>query len=132
MITIDDLEMMLNEIADELPKDFQEEIYKKLNGGVIISPYSKIHPESDASLNLYILGEYHYQPLGLGRYIVIYYGSFIRVHAHTPPKQQKEALRDILLHEITHHFESLAGDRSLEKQDAQDIAKYKFRIKRSN
>jgi len=116
---------MLDEIADGLP----EELLRELNGGVILLPDTKIHPESAGAASLYIMGEYHYQPLGLGRYITIYYGSFIRVYAHTQPAQQKEALKKILFHEILHHLESLAGDRSLEKKDAQDIAKYKERQK---
>ena len=126
MITYNELGAMLDDIANELPED----LYRELNGGVILLPESKLHPQSDSINKLYIMGEYHYQPLGLGRYITIYYGSFIRVHAHNSPKEQKEELRKIVFHEFLHHLESLAGDRSLEIKDAHDLIKYKEKYNR--
>ena len=126
MITYNELGEMLDEIADELPED----LYRELNGGVILLPESKVHPESDSTNKLYIMGEYHYQSLGLGRYITIYYGSFIRVYAHKSPEKQKEELRRIVFHEFLHHLESLAGERSLEIKDAHDLIKYKEKHKR--
>ena len=124
MISYDEVGMMLDEVAREMPED----LYIELNGGVILLPDIKIHPESSGTNNLYILGEYHNQPLGLGRYITIYYGSFIRVYGYSTPERQKDELRRVVYHEFQHHLESLAGDRSLEVQDAIDIAKYKRRF----
>ena len=121
MITYDELGAMLDEIAGELPED----LYRELNGGVILLPDVKIHPQSDDANKLYILGEYNYQPMGLGRYITIYYGSFIRVHGHSNPARQKEQLRKTVFHEFLHHLESLAGERELEIKDAVDLQKYK-------
>ena len=121
MITIDEMMDQLDEIYDELPPDF----LKELNGGVILSPDIKKHPASDESHPLFILGEYHHQPRGLGRYIVIYYGSFAKTFAYLNPKQMQEKLRKTLLHEFTHHLESLAGERGLEIEDAQKLAQYK-------
>jgi len=74
---------------------------------------------------LYILGHYHVQPHGLGRYVSIYYGSLIRAYGWMPPEQFKGQIKSTLHHELTHHLESLAGDKSLEVQDAIDRAKYK-------
>jgi len=126
MLTIDEFGEMLNEIADELP----EELFKELNGGVVLVEHSKIHPESDHINKLYIMGEYHHQPLGLGRYIVIYFGSFVNVYTHKTREQLKEELKRVVNHEFLHHLESLAGERGLEIKDAHDIAKYKLRYRR--
>ena len=129
MITFDEVGSMLDDIAEEIPKDF----FKELNGGISLLPTSKIHAQSAEARDLYILGEYHNDRKGrggLGRYIVIYYGSFIRVYAHLQPEQQKNELRRILLHEFTHHLESLAGERGLEIKDAQKLEEYKRRFAR--
>ena len=125
MITIDELGIMLDDISKDIPDD----LFRELNGGVILLPDTKIHPESDSINELYILGEYHSQPLGLGRYIAIYYGSFIKVHGYKKSENQKEELRKIVYHEFLHHLESLAGERSLEIKDSQDLLKYKQRLK---
>ena len=121
MISYDEAGVMLDEIAGEIP----DEIFKGLNGGVILLPDTKLHPESNGRENLYILGEYHNDPMGLGRYITIFFGSFVRVYGFCDPVRQKDELRKIVFHEFTHHLESLAGDRSLEVQDAIDLDKYK-------
>ena len=44
-----------------------------------------------------------------------------------PPRRQKEELRNVLIHEFTHHLESLVGERDLEIEDARELAKYKQR-----
>lgn len=118
MISIDEMEVMLDKIAKELPEDF----YKNLNGGILLLPETRQHPKDKAD-DLYILGEYHRDGL-LGRYIAIYYGSFIQVYGNLPNDQLKEKLKKTLKHEFRHHLESQAGDKSLEIQDATDIEKY--------
>ena len=128
-ITFEEVGTMLDDIAEEIPKEF----YRELNGGVFLLPETKMHPESakNTADNLYILGEYHNDRKGmggLGRYIVIYYGSFIKLYACLRPEQQKEHLRRVLIHEFTHHLESLAGERGLEIKDAQRINEYKKRF----
>ena len=127
MVTFDEVGAMLDDIAEEIPGDF----YRELNGGIILLPEVKYHPESHTSGSLYIMGEYHNDRQGmggLGRYIAIYYGSFMRVYAHTRPERQKEELRRILLHEFTHHLESLAGEHGLAEKDARELEKYKRRF----
>jgi len=124
MISYDELGKLLDEIADELPED----LYRELNGGMVLLPDIKLHPESNETDNLYILGQYHNQPLGLGRYITIYYGSLMRVYPNHSPASLKEELRKVVFHEFFHHLESLAGERSLEIKDAEDLAKYKLRF----
>lgn len=126
MISFDEVGIILDDIAAELPEDF----YRDLNGGIILSPEIKTHSESNEPNYLYILGEYHNEQRGLGRYIIIYYGSFIKLYPYLQPDQQRERLRKVLLHEFTHHLESLAGERGLEIKDRIDLEKYKKRFKR--
>lgn len=118
MISLDEMEDMLDEIATELPK----EIYKHLNGGIILLPDTKRNPLGRNN-DLYIMGEYRIDG-SMGRYITIYYGSFMRVFEDLPKELLKEQLAHTLKHEFTHHLESLAGERGLEVKDAQYMADY--------
>ena len=122
---------MLDDIAKDMPGDF----YKELNGGIFLSPDTKLHPENQGDTaepeNLYILGEYHNDRTGyggLGRYIAIYYGSFAALYGNVSQARQKKELRRVLIHEFTHHMESLAGEYELEIKDAVQIEKYKRRF----
>lgn len=118
MISIKDVESMLEELADEFPSDF----YKDLNGGIILMPEVKKNTVHDTD-DLYILGEYH-RSGNLGRFITIYYGSFIHVYKHLSNKEFKKQLKATLKHEFRHHLESLAGERDLEIEDARYIAEH--------
>ncbi len=115
---------MLEEAAEQIPK----ELYKDLNGGIILLPEAKLHHNHIAN-DLYILGEYH-RNRAMGRYIAIYYGSFKQVSRHLSHAQLKKKLAHTLKHEFTHHIESLAGDHDLEIEDERNIAKYLSRHSR--
>ncbi|HAE62394.1 MAG TPA: hypothetical protein DCG38_08695 [Eubacteriaceae bacterium] len=118
MISIDEMEEMLNEIAEKFPK----ELFKELNGGILLLPAAK---ENEHSLNhdLFILGEYH-RGGTMGRYINIYYGSFMKVYGRISKAGLKKRLEDTLKHEFIHHLESLAGERALEIEDREFMEKY--------
>jgi len=116
--TIDDVEYILNQIADEIPDEF----FKHLNGGIILLDESKPHPQSTG--DLWILGEYHSRH-DMGRYICLYFGSFKRLYPRVPEPVLREKLRETLLHEFTHHLESLAGERGLEITDQIRINEYR-------
>lgn len=118
MISIAEMELMLDELATEFPC----ELYKELNGGIILLPEKKQNKDHNTN-DLYILGEYH-RGGNLGRFISIYYGSFSRVFGHLSKEQLKKQLKSTLKHEFRHHMESLAGERDLEIEDAQYIAEY--------
>jgi hypothetical protein len=124
MITIVQAEKILSELTDELPEIF----FKELSGGVILLPETKRSPVKGAD-GLYILGEYH-RNINLGRYIVIYYGSFRRVHGSLQYEDYKNELRKVLRHEFRHHMESLAGERGLEVEDAKFIRDYLNKTKK--
>ncbi|MDL2252497.1 metallopeptidase family protein [Ruminococcaceae bacterium OttesenSCG-928-I18] len=102
----------LDEVADGIP----EGIFKELNGGIVLLPDICISPHAHGG-DLFTLGMYHYEPYGMGRYITIYYGSFVQVYGRRPLPEQKEGLKEVLYHELTHHIESLAGVRDLEVKD---------------
>ncbi len=119
MLSFEQAEQALTTIADELPP----EIYKHLNGGVFLLPDCKLHPQSQ-SAPLYIEGEYHYQPNGMGRYIAIYYGSLQHTQAHMPDESMLRRLKEVLYHELTHHLENLCGERALEREDARHMRSY--------
>jgi len=112
MLTIEETQTILDELIEELPP----EIFNGLNCGVALIPDTTYDENG-----LLILGQYHVQPHGLGRYVTIHYGSIFAAHGHLSPEHFREKIKYVLHHELTHHLESLAGDKSLEKQDALDI-----------
>lgn len=117
--TIDQVHEMLENVIDEVPQAF----FKDLSGGVILVEHAKKHRESHPDVPLYILGEYHRGQIG--RQILLYYGSFKAAHGHLSPGRLQEKLKETLLHEFTHHLESLAGERGLEKKDATRLHRYR-------
>ncbi|WP_283675033.1 metallopeptidase family protein [Butyricicoccus sp. Marseille-Q5471] len=124
MISIDEFEDLLDEIAQEIPPVFFEE----LNGGILVDPGHPCHPES-VDGNLYIMGEYRVHP-AMGKYIVIYYGSFRMAYSELPLAELRGEMRRVLLHEFRHHVEGRAGLRDLEIFDAEQIAGYKAEHKK--
>lgn len=108
---------MLDEIADSLP----QELYRELNGGIVVVPEFKIHNKA-VDNDLYIMGEYHRD--SLGKYVIIYYGSFERVYPSIGKEELREQLKKTLVHEIRHHNEYLAGYRDLEVYDEDRINDY--------
>ena len=126
-MTFEEVGGILDEIADEIPQEF----YKNLNGGILLLPEAHQNP-GDAEHNLYVLGEYVRNQMG--RYIIIYYGSFAALFEHDPPERIRKELKETLLHEFTHHVESLAGVHDLEIKDEVKMARLRapqrYRIRR--
>jgi len=120
MLSIDEINELLDEIAEELPA----EIFRDLNGGVSLLPDTKLSEYSHDG-DLYTLGEYCRDQMG--RYINIYYGSLCAVYPNAPRAKMRKRLKELLAHELTHHLESLAGERDLEIQDEIDLHEYKRR-----
>ena len=84
MVSQEEFLEMLEKIADEMPREF----FQELNSGILLMPEAKIHPDSDPRKLLWIMGEYRISPT-LGRSICIYYGSFEKLHGDL----DKEALQ---------------------------------------
>lgn len=124
MIELERFEEMVYEITDTLPEDF----FRELPGGVMVRPQSRLHPAA-VDGDLFILGEYR-RDRHLGRFIVLYYGSFLRCFPSLEPEGMRERIRKVILHEFRHHLESLAGERDLEIEDEIEISRYKYRKER--
>lgn len=112
MVTFEEAASMLDEAVDELP----QEIFDKLNGGVNLIPSRRTDEHGLLVMGMYIVDQ-------MGRHVEIYYGSFKERYRNAPPERWKRELTKTLKHELTHHIESLAYDRSLEKWDAEHVAK---------
>ena len=104
----------VNDILDEAYSEFPEVLFQELNGGILLLEEAK--PDVEAGQDIYIMGEYCVDEMG--RYINIYYGSFAALLADEPRSVWEDELRVTLRHELTHHVEGLAGDRSLEYKDS--------------
>ena len=122
MMTIDEMQDVLDGLAEELPEVF----YKELNGGIVLLPDAKSSEYSRkgaSGTDLYTLGEYHHGG-AMGNYIKIYYGSFERLFGYLSDEDMKRELRHTLRHEFRHHIETLAGDKGLIKEDESFLRDY--------
>lgn len=115
---IDRVHDILDQIAETLPKEF----FDRLNEGVVLLPQHKMHPKSRRDRRLYVMGEYHKSITG--SHIRIYYGSFKRVFGSIDEESLRDHLRHTLLHEFTHHLETLAGERGLIIKDQEQLREY--------
>ena len=106
MLSFEEAGRVLDEAVEALP----EGIFDDLNGGVNLLPEEKLGKDGR-----YILGLYHND--AMGRYVEIFYGSFLKVFPDAADAEFAEELRKTLRHELTHHVESKAGDRTLERWD---------------
>ena len=104
VLSFDEVGEILDEIAEKLP----EGMFRALNGGVLLLEDEVPDPDN-----------------GPGRYINIYYGSFAALFFDEPREVWEEELDTTLRHELTHHVESLAGERSLELKDEAFLETYK-------
>ncbi|MDD6225426.1 MAG: metallopeptidase family protein [bacterium] len=117
MLTFEECGEMLDDIVDEMPR----ELFRELNGGVILMPQSKLHPCA-VNNDLYILGEYRRD--NLGKYIAVFYGSVATVYGNLPKEEIRTHLTKIMHHEVRHHNEYLAGCDDLGLYDKQQIQDY--------
>ena len=106
MISIDEMRVLVDEIREEIPED----AFKYLIGLNIID-------ESKYKPNLgYVLGEYK-RDMIMGRHILLYYGSIITLYGYKDIDDLRYEIKKVIIHELTHHVESLLGVNDLELQD---------------
>lgn len=120
MISEEEFLEMLDDIADEIPREF----FTELNNGILLILEAKLHPASDPWNPLWVLGQYRVSPT-LGRSIYIYYGSFERLYGDSDIEVLRKKVRHTVLHEFQHHLESLAGEHDLDLEDQRRMASYK-------
>lgn len=109
------------DILDRLVEEYPEELFQDLNGGVLLLEEELADP--DAGEDVYIMGEYCWDEMG--RYIYLYYGSFVALLSEEDESVWEEELRITLRHELTHHVEGLAGERSLEHKDSEQLQAFR-------
>ncbi len=102
-------------ILDEECEKLPGEVFRELNGGVNLQPDVRRSPDG-----LYTMGLYHNDVMG--RWIEIFYGSMRAVQPDCDEDALRAMLSETLRHELTHHLENMAGDRSLERWDEQHRA----------
>ena len=102
------------EIVDALP----ERLLDELTGGIQIDREARRHPGDPPGV--YLLGEYITEP-HLGRFIRIYYGSFVRTLRDEPADVWYDELEETILHELQHHIEALAGVDWLGLEDLRQL-----------
>lgn len=120
ILTIDEVNDILNDMADSFP----EALFENLNGGLNLLEEAMPDEEFPEG-EMYILGEYCEDMLG--RYIDLYYGSFAALAEREDwdRKTWEEELRTTLAHELTHHLEALGGLHSLDDRDAEELARWR-------
>ena len=117
-MTLTEFEAEVGRISLELP----DELFDKLNGGIVVQPSVKLHKNSLPGSPLYIAGEYvRTQAM---RSILIYYGSFMQLYRFESGESISKHIREVLLHELRHHWEGLSGERGLEIEDEERLAEY--------
>ena len=123
ILSFDQVGDLLDQMAEELP----QALFEQLNGGVSLLPDEVRDPELEDEV--YILGEFCEDQMG--RYIHLYYGSFAALAGgeNWSHADWERELRETLRHELTHHIEGLAGDKSLDKKDAEQLRGWRHRKK---
>ena len=110
----------LEEIAGEFPDAFFEE----LDGGIQLEEEALPDPDFPPG-EMYIMGEYVHDMLG--RYILLYYGSFAGLAAREDWDREtwEEELYTTPSHEMTRHMEGRGGTHALDGRDAEELAEYR-------
>lgn len=101
---------------DEIAQQFPEAFYEELDGGIQLEEGELEDPAFPAG-EMYIMGEYCHDMLG--RYILLYYGSFVQLFREENEEVWKEEIFATVAHEFTHHMEETAGLHALDDQDAE-------------
>ena len=96
---------------EEIAAQFPEAFFEDLDGGIQLEEKELADPDFPPG-EMYIMGEYVHDLLG--RYILLYYGSFA---ALLSGEVWKEEIFATVAHEFTHHLEETAGLHALDDKD---------------
>lgn len=103
---------MLEEIAAQFPDAF----FEGLDGGIQLEEQALPDPDFPPG-EIYIMGEYRHDLLG--RYIVLYYGSFAVLLSEEGEEVWMDEIFLTVAHEFTHHLEDTAMLHALDDRDAE-------------
>lgn len=109
-------------LADRLMDQVPPPVLEGLNGGVTVRRRGMRKPGDPEGV--YVLGEYITDPV-MGRYIVLYFGSFAALFADEPEPVWEAELWSTIKHELRHHLEHQAGERDLDLEDEADVARFR-------
>lgn len=112
ILTYEQMGDLLEEIAAQFPDIF----FQDLNGGIQLEEDALPDPDFPEG-EMYIMGEYCHDLLG--RYILLYYGSFAALLAEEEEDVWREELFATIAHEFTHHLEDTAMLHALDDKDAE-------------
>ncbi len=101
---------------DEIAQQFPEAFFRELDGGIQLEERELPDPDFPSG-EMYIMGEYVHDLLG--RYILLYYGSFVRLLSEEDEEAWKDEIFATVAHEFTHHMEETAGLHALDDKDAE-------------
>ena len=109
---------------EEISQKFPDAFFEELDGGIQLEEQALPDPEFPPG-EMYIMGEYCHDMLG--RYIVLYYGSFAALAAREDWDREtwEEELYTTLSHELTHHMEGRGGLHALDDRDAAELEEYR-------
>lgn len=110
--TYDQMGDWLEEIAQQFPEAF----FQELDGGIQLEEKALPDPDFPEG-EMYIMGEYVHDLLG--RYILLYYGSFAALLAEEDEETWQDEIFATVAHEFTHHMEETAGLHALDDKDAE-------------
>lgn len=98
---------------EEIAAQFPEAFFEDLDGGVQLEEKALPDPDFPPG-EMYIMGEYVHGLLG--RYILLYYGSFAAL-LEEDEEGWKDEIFATVAHEFTHHLEETAGLHALDDKD---------------
>lgn len=104
---------------------FPPALLEGLDAGVLV--VERARRRADDPPGVYILGEYVDDPHGLGRYVVLYYGSFRAILQDADARTVRREIEETIRHELRHHLESLAGVGELDEQDWRELQEMRAR-----
>ena len=106
----------LGDLMEQEAARFPDAFFAHLNGGIRLEEEALPDPDFPEG-EMYIMGEYCHDCLG--RYILLYYGSFAALLAEEPEEVWRQEMFATLAHEFTHCLEDSAGLHALDDKDAQ-------------
>ena len=107
---------------EEIASGFPDAFFLDLDGGIQLEERALPDPDFPPG-EMYIMGEYVHDMLG--RYIVLYYGSFAALLPEEDEEGWKDEIFATVAHEFTHHIEGRAGERGLEIKDEQFMEEFR-------
>ena len=106
----------MGDLLEEIAADFPDAFFEGLDGGIQLEEKALPDPDFPPG-EMYIMGEYCSDLLG--RYILLYYGSFAALLAEEDEEVWREEIFLTVAHEFTHHLEDTAMLHTLDDADAE-------------